>query len=163
MEEQRSPGSRGTGQRQYSYPDDGFYLHPENYPTAEVNREYLLVQTTLFIQDNAQHSGQEQHFSYSTSFELHPASEVYRPRTQSEQTPRTALRRAPSSPASAGQEIWTDKYGRVKVQFGWDRYGKNDENSSCWVRVSCPWAGKGFGGIQIPRIGQEALGGFQKR
>ena len=61
----------------------------------------------------------------------------------------------------AGQEIWTDKYGRVKVQFGWDRYGKNDENSSCWIRVSYPWAGKGFGMIQIPRIGQEVLVDFK--
>ena len=49
----------------------------------------------------------------------------------------------------------------MKVQFGWDRYGKNDENSSCWVRVSYPWAGKGFGGIQIPRIGQEVLVDFK--
>ncbi|WP_366538269.1 type VI secretion system tip protein TssI/VgrG, partial [Salmonella enterica] len=61
----------------------------------------------------------------------------------------------------AGQEIWTDQYGRVKVQFGWDRYGKMDENSSCWIRVSYPWAGKGFGMIQIPRIGQEVLVDFK--
>ncbi|MCV6004510.1 type VI secretion system tip protein VgrG, partial [Escherichia coli] len=47
------------------------------------------------------------------------------------------------------------------VQFGWDRYGKNDENSSCWIRVSYPWAGKGFGMIQIPRIGQEVLVDFK--
>ena len=56
-----------------------------------------------------------------------------------------------------GEEIWTDKYGRVKVQFPWDRLGKNDENSSCWVRVSQAWAGGGFGGIHIPRIGQEVM------
>ncbi|EBY1212862.1 type VI secretion system tip protein VgrG, partial [Salmonella enterica subsp. enterica serovar Kentucky] len=61
----------------------------------------------------------------------------------------------------SGQEIWTDQYGRVKVQFGWDRYGKMDENSSCWIRVSYPWAGKGFGMIQIPRIGQEVLVDFK--
>jgi len=57
----------------------------------------------------------------------------------------------------ADEEIWTDPYGRVKVQFPWDRLGKNDENSSCWVRVSQAWAGSGFGGIHIPRIGQEVL------
>lgn len=102
----------------------------------------------------------EQHFSYSTSFELHPTNEVYRPqRTLSKphtKGPQSAIVTGP-----AGQEIWTDKYGRVKVQFGWDRYGKNDENSSCWIRVSYPWAGKGFGGIQIPRIGQEVLVDFK--
>jgi type VI secretion system secreted protein VgrG len=57
----------------------------------------------------------------------------------------------------SGEEIYTDKYGRVKVQFHWDRYGKRDENSSCWIRSSQPWAGKGWGGIQIPRIGQEVI------
>ena len=160
MEEQRSPGSRVQGSGNIRTLMTGFTFTLENYPTAEVNREYLLVQTTLFIQDNAQHSGQEQHFSYSTSFELHPTSEVYRPqRTLSKphtKGPQSAIVTGP-----AGQEIWTDKYGRGKVQFGWDRYGKNDENSSCWVRVSYPWAGKGFGGIQIPRIGQEVLVDFK--
>ncbi|EKQ6564089.1 TPA: type VI secretion system tip protein VgrG [Escherichia coli] len=160
MEEQRSPGSRVQGSGNIRTLMTGFTFTLENYPTAEVNREYLLVQTTLFIQDNAQHSGQEQHFSYSTSFELHPTSEVYRPqRTLSKphtKGPQSAIVTGP-----AGQEIWTDKYGRVKVQFGWDRYGKNDENSSCWVRVSYPWAGKGFGGIQIPRIGQEVVVDFK--
>lgn len=160
MEEQRSPGSRVQGSGNIRTLMTGFTFTLENYPTAEVNREYLLVQTTLFIQDNAQHSGQEQHFSYSTSFELHPTSEVYRPqRTLSKphtKGPQSAIVTGP-----AGQEIWTDKYGRVKVQFGWDRYGKNDENSSCWVRVSYPWAGKGFGGIQIPRFGQEVLVDFK--
>ena len=56
-----------------------------------------------------------------------------------------------------GEEIWTDEYGRVKVQFHWDRYGKKDENSSCWVRVGQVWSGKTWGGIQIPRIGQEVI------
>ncbi len=55
------------------------------------------------------------------------------------------------------EDIWTDKYGRVKVQFHWDREGKHDENSSCWVRVSQPWAGKAWGGMWIPRIGQEVV------
>jgi len=59
-----------------------------------------------------------------------------------------------------GEEIHTDKFGRVKVQFHWDRYGKMDENSSCWVRVSHPWAGKGWGAVSIPRIGQEVIVDF---
>jgi type VI secretion system secreted protein VgrG len=61
---------------------------------------------------------------------------------------------------TAGEEIWTDQYGRVKVQFHWDRYGKQDENSSCWVRVSHPWAGKNWGAVAIPRIGQEVVVSF---
>ncbi len=160
MEAQRSPGSRVGGAGNIRTLMTGYTFTLENHPTAEVNQEYLLVQTTLFLRDNAQHSGQDQHFTYVTTFELHPTREVYRPqRTLSKphtKGPQSAIVTGP-----AGQEIWTDKYGRVKVQFGWDRYGNNDENSSCWIRVSYPWAGKGFGMIQIPRIGQEVLVDFK--
>jgi type VI secretion system secreted protein VgrG len=57
----------------------------------------------------------------------------------------------------AGEELWTDQYGRVKVQFHWDRDGKNDENSSCWVRVAQPWASKRFGAQFLPRVGDEVV------
>ncbi|EIL1353878.1 type VI secretion system tip protein VgrG [Salmonella enterica subsp. enterica serovar Enteritidis] len=160
MEAQRSPGSRVLGGGNIRTLMTGYTFTLENYPTAEVNQEYLLMQTLLFVQDNAQHSGQDQHFTFSTRFELHPTREVFRPqRTISKphtKGPQSAIVTGP-----AGQEIWTDQYGRVKVQFGWDRYGKMDENSSCWIRVSYPWAGKGFGMIQIPRIGQEVLVDFK--
>jgi type VI secretion system secreted protein VgrG len=59
-----------------------------------------------------------------------------------------------------GDEIYTDLYGRVKVQFHWDRYGKKDQNSSCWIRVSSPWAGKSWGAVSTPRIGQEVIVDF---
>ncbi|EAA4392327.1 type VI secretion system tip protein VgrG [Salmonella enterica subsp. enterica serovar Adjame] len=160
MEAQRSPGSRVHGAGNIRTLMTGYTFALMNHPTAELNQEYLLAQTTLFVQDNAQHSGQDQHFTFSTRFELHPTREVFRPqRTVSKphtKGPQSAIVTGP-----AGQEIWTDQYGRVKVQFGWDRYGKMDENSSCWIRVSYPWAGKGFGMIQIPRIGQEVLVDFK--
>ncbi|MGE7990119.1 type VI secretion system Vgr family protein [Pseudomonas sp. NPDC089554] len=60
----------------------------------------------------------------------------------------------------AGEEIWTDQYGRIKVQFHWDREGKNDENSSCWVRVAQGGAGKRWGNLFLPRIGQEVVVSF---
>ena len=60
----------------------------------------------------------------------------------------------------AGDEIYTDKYGQVKVQFHWDRQGKRDENSSCWIRVSQMWAGKGWGSVSTPRIGHEVIVDF---
>ena len=56
-----------------------------------------------------------------------------------------------------GEEIHTDEYGRVKVKFFWDRYGQKDGTDSCWIRVSHPWAGMNYGGIHIPRIGQEVI------
>jgi type VI secretion system secreted protein VgrG len=57
----------------------------------------------------------------------------------------------------AGDEIYTDKFGRVKVQFDWDRLGRHDEKSSCWVRVAQVWAGKQWGAMHIPRIGHEVM------
>lgn len=60
----------------------------------------------------------------------------------------------------AGEEIHTDEFGRVRVQFPWDREGTQDDNSSCWMRVSQGWAGAGFGLLALPRVGQEVLVGF---
>jgi type VI secretion system secreted protein VgrG len=71
------------------------------------------------------------------------------------QGPQTAVVVGP-----AGEEIYTDKYARIKVQFFWDRRGKRDENSSCWLRVSTTSAGKGWGILQIPRIGHEVIVDF---
>jgi len=59
-----------------------------------------------------------------------------------------------------GEEIWTDQYGRIKVQFHWDREGNEDENSSCWIRVAQGWAGKRWGSLFLPRIGQEVIVSF---
>lgn len=75
---------------------------------------------------------------------------------------RTPLPRVPGSQTAlvvgpSGEEIWTDEHGRVKVQFHWDRLGAKDEKSSCWVRVSQSWAGKGWGSLFLPRIGQEVV------
>ena len=78
-----------------------------------------------------------------------------RPPKPNVQGPQTAI-----VVGQAGEEIWTDKYGRVKVLFHWDRYGKGDETSSCWMRVAQVWAGKGWGGMMIPRIGQEVIVDF---
>jgi type VI secretion system secreted protein VgrG len=61
-----------------------------------------------------------------------------------------------------GEEIHTDEYGRIKVQFHWDRAGGKDEHSSCWVRTMMPWTGKNWGAIAIPRIGQEVVISFEE-
>ena len=59
-----------------------------------------------------------------------------------------------------GEEIDTDEYGRIKVQFHWDRHGKKDDNSSCRLRVAQAWAGQNWGAIHVPRIGQEVIVSF---
>jgi type VI secretion system secreted protein VgrG len=93
---------------------------------------------------------------YRNSFTCIPATIPYRParvtRKPVVQGPQTAVVVGPK-----GEEIYTDKYGRVKVQFFWDRLGKKDENSSCWVRVAEAWGGKNWGVIFNPRIGQEVV------
>lgn len=97
--------------------------------------------------------------SYSNSFEAFDATLPFRP-------PRVALlpRVSGSQTAlvvgSSGEEIWTDQYGRIKIQFPWDRVGVKDENSSCWVRVSQSWAGASWGSLFLPRVGQEVIVSF---
>ena len=102
------------------------------------------------------HGDQE---DYSNSFEAFPATAAYKPPLS---TPSPVI--PGTQPAvvvgKAGEEIWTDQYGRIKVQFFWDQVGTNDENSSCWIRVSQPWAGKQWGGFFLPRIGQEVIVAF---
>jgi type VI secretion system secreted protein VgrG len=95
-------------------------------------------------------------FLYTNRFRCTPAALPFRPALV---TPRPRIDGAQTAVVVGpqGQEIFTDKYGRVKVQFPWDRQGKKDSNSSCWVRVATTWGGKQWGFIQIPRIGQEVV------
>lgn len=160
MEAQKSLGNRVWGSGTIRSLITGSTFNLVNCPTLEANREYLIVETTFMIQDIGQHSDQGQRFTYNTNFELLPTSEVFRPQ-RTIPKPHTHGPQSAIVTGPAGEEIWTDKYGRVKVQFLWDRYGQWDENSSCWVRVTQPWAGKGFGGMQIPRIGQEVIVDFK--
>src|SRR6185437_2520526 len=97
--------------------------------------------------------------NYNNLFTCIPASVLYRPPRA---TPKPMVQGVQTAVVTGppGEEIYVDKYGRVKVQFFWDRRGKRDENSSCWVRVSQEVAGKGFGAIVIPRMGQEVIVDF---
>ena len=95
---------------------------------------------------------------YGNEFEVIPASTHYRPARKTPKPTAQPYRAIVTGPA--GEEIYPDKYGRVKVQFDWDRYGTKDENSSAWIRVASPWAGKQWGMIFIPRIGQEVMVNF---
>ncbi|HDC4284548.1 TPA: type VI secretion system tip protein VgrG, partial [Enterobacter cloacae] len=92
-------------------------------------------------------------------FTVIPASVSFRP-AQSTAWPRTYGPQTAKVVGPQGESIWTDKYGRVKVKFHWDRLAKGDDTSSCWVRVSSAWAGQGYGGVQIPRVGDEVVVDF---
>jgi type VI secretion system secreted protein VgrG len=106
-------------------------------------------------------AGDGQGFEYQNRFTCIPAALPYRP---ARTTPRPFVHGCQTAVVvgPAGEEIFTDKYSRVKVQFHWDREGKKDANSSCWVRVASTWAGRQWGAIHIPRIGQEVVVDFEE-
>jgi type VI secretion system secreted protein VgrG len=134
-----------------------FTLSPAPRPDQE--RQYLIVSAQYDLRDNAYESSTEEPATYHCSFTALQSGQQFR---SARITPRPVMPGPQTAEVvgPAGEEIWTDKYGRVKVQFHWDREGRRDENSSCWVRVSHPWAGKGWGGVAIPRIGQEVIVDF---
>lgn len=96
---------------------------------------------------------------YANSFTAFPADLPFRPPRRTAR-PRVAGSQTAIVVGPSGKEIWTDQYGRIKVQFHWDQNGKKDENSSCWVRVSQNWAGTSWGAFALPRIGQEVVVSF---
>lgn len=133
----------------------GHLLSLTRHPREDQNRKYLVTALTVRAKLEAYEAGSSAG-NYQCEFAAIPSDQQYRPPRRTPkpfvQGPQTAVVTGPS-----GEEIFTDKHGRVKVQFHWDRYGTKDEKSSCWIRVSQPWAGKGWGGVSIPRIGQEVV------
>ncbi len=128
------------------------------HPREDQNREYLITSANYNIDTGEFYSGGEGGGGcvYSCSFTAIDAKQPFR-------SPRITPKPSIPGPQTAmvvgksGEEIWTDEYGRVKVQFHWDRQGTVDENSSCWIRVAQVWAGKNWGAMYIPRIGQEVI------
>ena len=136
----------------------GHLLSMSRHPRETENAQYLVTGTILNVQQASSESGSGE-TALRCSFNCIPAAQQYRPPRRTPKPlvpgPQTAIITGP-----AGEEIHTDKFGRVKVQFHWDRRGQRNERSSCWVSVAHPWAGSNFGGIHIPRIGQEVIVGF---
>ncbi len=132
-----------------------------NYPREDQNREYLITAAdyTLGPQEYESANTGDDGSNFACNITAIDKQQAFRaPRITPKpivQGPQTAI-----VVGKSGEEIWTDKYGRVKVQFHWDRYGEVNENSSCWMRVSHPWAGKNWGAVAIPRIGQEVIVSF---
>jgi type VI secretion system secreted protein VgrG len=126
---------------------------------TDTNKDYFLTSVIHDAQDSTYRQDRNKAHYYNNSFKAIPKTVPYRP---SRDTRRPTVHG--TQPAlvvgKAGEEIWVDKYGRVKVQFYWDRLGKKNEDSSCWCRVSQIWAGKNWGWMTIPRIGQEVLVDF---
>ena len=129
----------------------GMVVSFDHHPHADLAKKFLML--NFAIEGNAE--GVEWHMSGQAVF----ADEVYRTPLRTEK-PRIYGVQSATVVGPGGQEIYTDEFGRVRVQFPWDREGKSNDESSTWMRVSQGWAGTGFGMINIPRIGQEVLVGF---
>ena len=128
------------------------------HPRDAMNKEYLVIGASYNITNNGMGSGGGE-ADFQCSFNAITSMTQFRPQRNTPkpivQGPQTALVVGP-----AGEEIHTDEHGRVKVQFHWDRYNQGDDKSSCWMRVSHPWAGKEWGMITIPRVGNEVVVSF---
>jgi type VI secretion system secreted protein VgrG len=138
------------------YPGGLFTL--ADHPRDDQNRDYLVTSARYDLVGNQYESGaggfdfQCRIAAIGKEHPYRPLPVIARPVVRG---PQTAI-----VVGKAGEEIWTDKYGRIKVQFHWDRVGKSDENSSCWVRVAQGWAGKNWGAMTLPRIGMEVVVSF---
>ncbi|MBT8405650.1 MAG: type VI secretion system tip protein VgrG, partial [Gemmatimonadetes bacterium] len=127
----------------------------------DMNEEYALLQVSQAGRTPDYRGRDTPTTEYDVSFVAMPSRVPYRP-TQTAVRPTIQGLQTAEVVGKAGEEIWTDSHGRIKVQFHWDREGQKDENSSCWIRVATPWAGKGYGSISIPRIGNEVVVAFEE-
>lgn len=160
MEEWRAQGERASGSGNVRDIVCGTTFKLEGYPHEAANREYLVIESRITASEPDQTSNSG-HYLFVASFVVQPATVAFRPSRKDYPKPRTSGPQTAIVTGPAGQEIWTDQYGRVKLSFHWDRSGVKDQNSSCWVRVSYPWAGGGYGGVNIPRIGSEVIVDFE--
>jgi len=123
--------------------------------------DYVVIAGSVDLQSNIYESGTsgEMGDSYHCTFTAIKAADQFRP---ARLTPKPMIYGLQTAVVTGpkGEEIYTDKYGRIKVQFFWDREGKKDENTTCWIRVAEPWAGKRWGSTFTPRIGQEVVVSF---
>jgi len=139
----------------------GYYFTLDEHPRESLNQEYLLTRVETWIRQPQvleEGAGMEPAV-YQNRFSCIPAVVQFR---APQVTPKPTVQGVQTAivVGPAGEEIYPDEYARVKVQFHWDRKGKNDEKSSCWIRVSQLWAGAGWGAMFIPRIGHEVIVDF---
>jgi type VI secretion system secreted protein VgrG len=160
MQEQEASITTVTGSSVCRAFTSGYRFDLQDYYRDDMNNKpYVLTSLDHGATEPVGASGQGSEASYTNSFVCIPFEVPYRP---SRLTPKPVVQGTQTAivVGPAGEEIYTDEHGRVKVQFHWDREGKKDEKSSCWIRVSQLWAGAGWGAMYIPRIGHEVIVDF---
>jgi type VI secretion system secreted protein VgrG len=150
----------GSGTGDCSSMTAGYKFEVTNHPNTTVNGQYIVtsitheaVQSPSYVSDQAVDS------PYRNTFRALAHGAGKPPFRPMRVTPKPIVHGSQTAVVvgPGGEEIFTDKYGRVKVQFHWDREGNYDSNSSCWVRVAQGWAGKKWGMVFTPRIGMEVI------
>ena len=143
----------------------GCLFELKKHPVESQNREFLITKAEYEVQNNDQENNASQILDrapngvgYNVKVWAMPHDQQYRAPRESFEMPRAHGPDTAVVVGREGHEIDTDKYGRVKVHFHWDRHGKD----SCWIRVAHPWAGSNFGSIHIPRIGQEVIVDYEQ-
>ena len=131
--------------------------HPDEDAVSEHKNSYLLTSVEHTASQPGAETGEFVDAEYQNRFTCIPEAVQFRP---ARITPKPIVSGVQTAVVVGPEEIHTDKYGRVKVQFHWDREGKKDGNSSCWIRVSQNWGGKGWGGTFIPHVDQEVIVDF---
>jgi type VI secretion system secreted protein VgrG len=157
MQQEALPGLmiQGTSNCRHFVPGSKFRLEVGQSEEGQ----YVLTSVFHAVRQQVSMRGEGGEFFYENRFHCIPIALPFRPQRVTP-LPRIYGSQTAVVVGPPDEEIFTDKYGRVKVQFHWDRQGKNDADSSCWIRVSQPWAGKSWGSVAIPRLGQEVIVDF---
>ena len=134
----------------------GSVFELQNHPSDSVNKKYLITSSMHSFHCPGLQTGASSSFECSVNLACQDSVVPFRSLARTPR-PRIYGPQVATVSGKAGEEIWTDSYGRIKVQFPWDRDGKNDELSSCWIRVSQAWVGKNWGSMSLPRIGDEVI------
>ncbi|HIF9401485.1 TPA: type VI secretion system Vgr family protein [Photobacterium damselae] len=132
----------------------------QDHSTEECNRDWFVVENNhVGTQPQAlEEAGREGETTYNNEFLVIPGHHAWRPPFNAK--PRVDGPQIAQVVGPEGEEIYCDEYGRVKVQFPWDRYSNSDDKASCWIRVSQAWAGTQYGMVTIPRVGNEVIVSF---
>ncbi len=149
--------ARGTSRSPEIWPGRRIVL--TGHPQANLNREWQVVASELHGEQPQAVPGRSgSGTTLNNHFAVIPADRTWRPQPLLKPLvdgPQSAVVTGP-----AGEEIFCDEHGRVRVKFNWDRYNPSNQDSSCWIRVAQAWAGTGFGNLAIPRVGQEVIVDF---
>ncbi|MEN8640349.1 type VI secretion system tip protein VgrG [Pseudomonas sichuanensis] len=169
LERHRSDYQQASGDSDQPLLASGHFLTLSSHPNAQWNDLWLLtdvhhqgrqpqvLEEAITSDVDAKYDGFQQ--GYRNFFVVTPWQQPYRPPLKHPKPKVLGDQRAVVS-GPAGEEIYCDEFGRIKVQFFWDREGQADDKSSVWMRVASSWAGQGIAGLQLPRVGMEVLVSF---